>query len=105
MAECKGALFTHMKRGKNLMSAGYSWFLDPEDALGDCCFFLDVFEKYRQAFYKIPSSDMLFRVRIDAFERDPNGILGLTVFLMVLTVFFDGFDRMYGNTVIGQHVK
>ena len=50
-------------------------------------FFLHVFEKYRQAFYKIPSSDMLFRVRIDAFERDPNGILGLTVFLMVLTVF------------------
>ena len=30
---------------------------------------------------------MLCRVRIDALERDPNGILGLTVFLMVLTVF------------------
>ena len=50
-------------------------------------FFLRVHEKYRHAFCKIPSSGMLCCVRFDVFERDPNGMLGLTVFLMVLTVF------------------
>ena len=39
------------------------------------------------AFCKIPSSGMLCCVRFGVFELDPNGMLGLTVFLMVLTVF------------------
>ena len=46
-----------------------------------------VHEKYRHAFCKIPSSGMLCCVRFGVFELDPNGMLGLTVFLMVLTVF------------------
>ena len=54
---------------------------------GMLSFFLRVHEKYRHAFCKIPSSGMLCCVRFGVFELDPNGMLGLTVFLMVLTVF------------------